>query len=410
VTGGHEDAPIGIDPEEAARLALRAAPLLSSPLVRLFDASFIRSHALYDEFVFRLALRICRETGVETAAREGGTAEAIAARAGFDPRQAVVPLGWLLRHLAARGVLDRVGEAADAGPSFRARGPAPRLDPGPALEAQRQHDPSWLPSYALAETVARDYGPFLRGETSGENVLFSASRLRLWVDYFSNDNGLYAVNNRVGAAAVAAWWPRRPGTVLELGAGLGSGAIALLETLDRAGRLGDVIEYRFTDPVPAFLRRGQRALVARFPDAGFLVFGDLDMNRPFGEQGVEPGSVSLVYAVNTVHVAHDLAFTLGEVRRALAPGGWLVIGECVRPRAGETVYAELVFNLMETFRAPLLHPGYRPNGGFLTPEQWTAALEAAGFGGVRLLPDIAALRDRLPGFSVAAVGAARPAE
>jgi SAM-dependent methyltransferase len=118
--------------------------------------------------------------------------------------------------------------------------------------------------------------------------------------------------------------------------------------------------------------------------------------------------MSLVYAVNTLHVAHDLAFTLGEVRRALAPGGRLIVGECVRPRAGQTVYAELVFNLMETFRAPLLHPEYRPNGGFLTPEQWTAAFGAAGFRGLRLLPDVAALRDQVSGFSVAAVGGVRP--
>jgi SAM-dependent methyltransferase len=408
VIGAEREAAVGIGAEEAARVALLTSPHLSPSLARLFGASFLRSSALYDEFVYRLALRIYREAGIEAAARGGGTTEMIVARAGLDARQAVVPVWWLLRHLAARGILDRTGEAADPRSSFRAREAAPALDPAPALEAQRQHDPSWLPSYVLAETVARDYGAFLRGDIAGEEVLFSASRLRLWVDYFSNDNGLYVVNNRVGAAGVEAWWPRAPGRILELGGGLGSGALALLDALDEAGRLGQVLEYRFTDPVPAFLRRGQRVLESRCPGAGFLVFGSLDMNRPFGAQGVEPGSVSLVYAVNTLHVAHDLAFTLGEVRRALAPGGRLVVGECVRPRAGQTVYSELVFNLMQTFRAPLLHPDYRPNGGFLTPEQWTAAFDAAGFQGVRVLPDIAALRERVAGFSVAAVGGVRP--
>jgi SAM-dependent methyltransferase len=132
------------------------------------------------------------------------------------------------------------------------------------------------------------------------------------------------------------------------------------------------------------------------------------MDRPFEAQGVAPGRFSVVYAVNTVHVARDLHATLAQVLRALEPGGHLVLSECVRPQPGEAVYAEFIFNLMERFRAPVLHPAYRPNGGFLTPEQWRAALEAAGFAGVQFLPDIAAVRDRVPGFFVAAIGATRP--
>ena len=105
-----------------------------------------------------------------------------------------------------------------------------------------------------------------------------------------------------------------------------------------------------------------------------------------------------MYAVNTLHVAHDLAFTLDEMRRALEPGGQLIVSECVRPRAADTLYPEFVFNLLETFRSPHLHPAYRPNGGFLTPEQWTDALEAAGFRDVRLLPDITRIRDEFSGI------------
>jgi hypothetical protein len=83
-----------------------------------------------------------------------------------------------------------------------------------------------MPSYVLAETVAQDYPAFLRGDVVGEEVLFSPGRLRLWVDYFSNQNGLYAVNNRIGAAAVEQWLPLGGAVVVELGGGLGSGAIA----------------------------------------------------------------------------------------------------------------------------------------------------------------------------------------
>jgi SAM-dependent methyltransferase len=216
------------------------------------------------------------------------------------------------------------------------------------------------------------------------------------------------VNNQVGAVAVEAWMPPGGGAILELGGGLASGAVAVLERLAGAGRLGEVRAYRFTELVPAFLRRGQRLLRERLPDASFLTFAPLDMNRSFAEQGVEPGSMSSVYAVNTLHVAHDLAFTLGEVRQALEPGGQLIVSECVRPWPGDTLYPEFVFNLLETFRRPRLHPAYRPNGGFLTPEQWTEGLRAAGFVGVRVLPDIAGIRREFPTFYVAAIGASRP--
>ena len=396
-----------LEPKEAERIAAIVAPRLPPPLVPVFDARFARSNALYEEFVYRLTLRVFCDAGLAGAVDEWGNAEKIVGRAGLDPRRAAVSSSWILRHLCRRGVLAR--EDTIGGPRFRAAQSIQPLDPAPIAAEQRQHDAGCLPSYALAETAAREYPAFLRGGPSGEEILFAPTRLPLWIGYFSNDNALYAVNNRVGAVAVETWMPRRPFAILELGGGLASGAAALLERLAAAGRLGDLQTYRFTDLVPAFLRRGQRFLQERFPDAPPLTFAGLDMNRPFETQGVPPESVSIVYAVNTLHVAHDLAFTLGEVRQALEPGGQLVVSECVRPWAGDTLYPEFVFNLLETFRSPRLHPTYRPSGGFLTPEQWTEALEAAGFRDVRILPDILRIRDEFPGFQVAALGATRPA-
>ena len=132
------------------------------------------------------------------------------------------------------------------------------------------------------------------------------------------------------------------------------------------------------------------------------------MNRPFGEQGVAAGTVSIVYAVNTLHAARDLDFTLGEIRAALEPRGRIVVSECVRPRPGQPVAIEFIFNLTETFRSPLLHPEYRPTGGFLAPEHWVGALEASGFADVRVMPDVTRIREEVSEFSVAAVGGTRP--
>lgn len=394
-----------IELQETERLAAMAARHLPPSLLPLFGPGFVRSHILFDEFVYRLALQVFVDAGLAAAAAEWGSTEDIVARSGLDPRRSMVAVDWMLRHLAARGVLTR--EAGAAGPRFRAEHVLPALDPAPVLAEQRRHDASCLPSFTLAETAARDYPAFLRGERSGDEILLAPTRLPLWIGYFSNDNVLYAVNNRVGAAALEAWMPPGAGAILELGGGLASGATAVLERLAVAGRLGEVRAYRFTELVPAFLRRAQRRLQERFADASFLTFAPLDMNRPFAEQGVGPESVSIVYAVNTLHVAHDLAFTLAEVCRALGPGGQLIVSECVRPSPGQTLYPEFVFNLMDTFQAPRLHPRYRPNGGFLTPEQWTEALETNGFFDVRVLPDIARIREVFPTFYVAAIGATR---
>jgi hypothetical protein len=75
---------------------------------------------------------------------------------------------------------------------------------------------------------------------------------------------------------------------------------------------------------------------------------------------------------------------------------------------GYAVYTEFVFNLIQTFRAPLLDPARRPNGGFLTPGQWKAALETAGFVDTRFIPDVVRIHDEISDFFVAAVGASRP--
>ena len=390
---------------EAVAQAARLRPVLPAELQSAFDASFIQSHLMYDEFVFRLLLQVLRETRLDEMVREPATVQEIANRGTLDPA-ALVPLDWMLRFLAARGLLEEIAD--EHGYRYGSRGPLPALDPAVVRDEQFRHEPSWKPAYVLAETVAREYPAFLRGEVTGEEVLFAPRRLRLWIDYFSNDNGLYTVNNLVGAVAVERWLPRPPVTLLELGGGLGSGALALLERLRVTERLTAIAEYRFTEFVPAFLRRGEQTVRARHPSLSVLACAPLDMNRSFSEQGVAPGSVSVVFAVNTLHVARDLDFTLAEIRQALEPGGRLVVSECVRPRPRHPVYAEFVFNLTETFRSPRLHPVYRPGGGFLTPEQWRAAIEAAGFVDIGFLPDIVRVRQQVPDFLVAAIGATRP--
>lgn len=381
------------------------AELLPAELLPLFDDRFVRSCDLIEEYVYRLALRVVRETGLVAALAQGGTVPEIAARTGLDPVVGSHLTDWLLRLLAERGAIVR----SDRAPAhFRTLEPLPDLNPAEIETAQAAHDPAALPSFRLAALAAEGYPAVMRGAATGESILFAADRIGAWAAYFSDQNPLYAISNEIGARAVRARFPHPSGTLLEIGGGFGSGAAAVLDRFAAAGATARIAAYRFTELSPIFLRRGQRALASR-PDArGRLACARLDMDRPFAEAGIAPESLSVVYGVNTLHVARDLAFTLREIRDALAPGGLLVASECVRPFPGRTVYVEFVFALLDSFRSPILHPVWRPTSGFLTPEQWIEAFRAAGFADPFAWPDLARIRERYPAFVVAAVGATRP--
>jgi len=382
------------------------ARLLPAEILPLFDDRFVRSCELVEEYVFRLALGIFRRLGLEASTVDAGTVVQIAARAGLRPELAEVPLGWILRLLAERGVVETLAVGGE-GQRFILPAAVPVLDPEAIVEEQGRVDPRALPAFAIAALAAEEYPRFLRGEAGGEEVLFGPGRASLWEAYFAETNPLYAISNAVGAFAAERALPPAGGEILELGGGLGSGATSLIARLDAAGRLATIDRYRFTDVSIPFLRRGQKSL-ERLGRRVPLAFARLDMNRPFAEAGVPERGVSLVYGVNMLHVAHDLAFTLGEIRAALRSDGALTFCECVRPFPDRPVHVELVFNLLQAFRGPRLHPVWRPNGGFLTPEQWTAALTANGFTDVRVFPDIAAVREVFPSLVVGAI-TARPA-
>jgi SAM-dependent methyltransferase len=380
----------------------RRADLLPPELLPLFGDGFVGSWDLLGEYVARLACTILRTTGLDREFDQETTVSDAIARAGLDASVAAVPTRWLAETLAGRGWMAKVAAEGEE-TAYRLPKPFTALDAAQVEVAQEAHDATCLPSYTIAAMAAEHYPAVLRGETTGEQALFGPEGISAWVKYFSNANPLYAISNRVGAIAVEQAWAG-DGAILELGGGLGSGAQALLEQLQQSGR--KIARYRFTEVSALFMKRAERVL-SRWREACGIDFTPLDIDHPFAEAGVMPGEHAVVYAVNVLHVARDLAATLREVRTSLKPHGALVISECVRPFAGVPLPVELAFNLLKSFREPLLVPAWRPNGGFLTPEQWTLALQSNGFTDVRVFPDIAAIRDDYPTFAVAAIVARR---
>lgn len=379
---------------------------IPDPSIRaLFSPEFILCAENFDRFTIDSVLSLVHALELEAPLREGVSAGELVRRRGWSPR-AEVPIRWFLAKLAAAAYLD--AEKARAGTVYRARDPLPPGDPGAAEARARAIDAGSMPAFAVVHAMVEHVPEFLRGEKTGEEILFSPARLPLWFDYFSNDNLLYQINNRLGAEAVARALPAgRPASVLEIGGGSGSAALALGERLARDAALSRIGRYRFTEIVPTFLRRAERAIRQRFPTLP-VEYARLDMNADFAAQGVEPGEADVVYAVNTVHIARDLGATLARIREALRPGGFAVFSECVRPFPGQPIYVEFVFNFLENFTGVVTDPATRPTHGFLTPDNWRRAFEAAGFERPEILPDVEELAKHYDAFFVAAVSARRP--
>jgi hypothetical protein len=345
---------------------------IPDPAIRsLFSHEFILCAEYFDRFTIDSVLRLVHQLGWTEDLVRGASARRVVLSRGFSPR-AEIPIRWFLRKLAAAGYLDEsAGEAPDDR-AYRARGPLPPGDPDRAEAQAYALAPGSAPAFAVVRAMLEHVPEFLRGEKTGEEILFAPSRLPLWFAYFSNDNLLYQINNRLGAEAVVRALPAtRPATILELGGGSGSAAMAVAERLARDGALARIEHYRFTEIVPTFLRRAERSLRASFPGLP-LEFGRVDMDKDFG------------------------------------PGGVAVFSECVRPFPGQPIYVEFVFNFLENFTGVTTDSETRPNHGFLTPENWRRAFRAAGFERPDILPDVEELARHYDSFFVAAVSARKP--
>ena len=87
----------------------------------------------------------------------------------------------------------------------------------------------------------------------------------------------------------------------------------------------------------------------------------------------------------------------------LRHGGWLVLGECLRPHPHQPIYPELMFQNLDTFNDVLTDPDVRPRPGFLTPEQWRLAFRRSGFPQTEIAPDIENIREFYPHFFSGAI-------
>jgi SAM-dependent methyltransferase len=359
-----------------------------------------QSIELMERYSIDLAIDLLRRLDVVDQLDEWRSADELCAMLSFQLRFRFA-LRWILERLVETGCMEVRVDGATR--SYHLR----RAPWEPALAQLRaiglNIDPANAATLDLLDHATGLYPAVARGEQSGDQSVIGPQGIGLWLNYFNNRNLTYAVNNWISAVLAADRLSTRPRLrILEVGAGSGSASEALLRCFDERGLLPHIERYLITEPNAFFRRRGQRELAKQYPDLA-LEWDALDINSPWGTQGVASGEFDLVYAVNVLHISKDLLFSLNQARSALKGNGWLVIGECLRPHANQPIYPELMFQILESFTEVQTDPEFRPNPGFLTANHWRRAFTRAGFQGVEVAPDIDGIREIYPHFFTGAI-------
>ena len=385
---------------QAGRSDPRLAEYLKEFPAATFSERLYQSMELMERYSIELAVDLLGQLNLVEHLCAWQSADELCDVLGFRPRFRLA-LQWILARLLESGCLEMREDGATR--SYRLRNTPWKSDLKNLRAAGLKIDPANAATLDLLDYAASAYQAVATGRQNGDHNLFGPEGISLWLNYFHNDNLTYAVNNWVGAASAVDRLSFRPALrVLEIGAGTGSATEILLTLLSERGLLSRLQRYVVTEPNAYFRRCNQRKLIAKYSNLP-LEWSTVDLDLPWGEQGIGSGEFDLVYAVNVMHISKNLLFSLNEARSALATDGWLVIGECVRPYDNQPMYPELMFQILDSFSNVETDPEIRPNPGFLTAEQWRRAFSRAGFTRTEIAPDIERIREIYPHFFTGAI-------
>ena len=376
------------------------AHLLSTYPSSVFSERLYQSIELLERYSIDLAVDLLRRLNVMDQLSQWRSVNELSKALSFQPRFRLA-LRWIVERLIETGCIEGQMDGDTRFYHLHQALWQPNLN---RLRSSGLNiDPTNAATLDLLDYAASLYPAVARGEQTGDQSLFSSQGIPLWLNYFSNDNLTYAVNNWVAAILAADRTSTQARVrILEVGAGAGSATEILLRCLEERGLLPKIERYFVTEPNAFFRRRSQREMVKHYPYLA-VRWGTIDLNLPWDAQGVAPGEFELIYAVNVLHISKDLLFSLNQARSALADDGWLVIGECLRPYVGQPIYPELMFQILESFTDVQTDREIRPNPGFLTADQWRRAFNRAGFHSTDVAPDVDVIRDIYPHFFAGAI-------
>ena len=185
-----------------------------------------------------------------------------------------------------------------------------------------ERHPNCSAELTLTCRCARQLSSVLRGEDPLP-LLFPDGSLADTENLYQASPPARAYNSLIASALEAAlrdWPAARPLRVLEIGAGTGSTTAYVLPVL---AALGARLDYTFTDIGRGFLQRARD----KFADSPRMQYAALDVTSDPVLQGFTTGSYDIIIAANVLHATPDLALTVGNVGKLIAPGGLLVLLE-----------------------------------------------------------------------------------
>ena len=230
-----------------------------------------------------------------------------------------------------------------------------------------------LPSWKLYTACARKLPEFMTGDLDPLSIVYAGELANIfYADLFEN----LCADSRLDTLLNLASHENPAMRVLEVGAGTGGMTGHVLKRLqEREKRIGapSFAEYSYTDISPMFFERAS----GRWPQLqGRMKFKTLDLDQDIKSQGFEPASYDLVIAASVLHATPYLEPNIRNVRKALKPGGRLVLLEIVNP---EDTRTNFMAGLVPGFW--VAREEWRPHSPAVSEEVWDKLLRANGFSG-----------------------------
>jgi SAM-dependent methyltransferase len=340
---------------------------LGAAVSRAFSIDLERAYDHVDRLCLQLCFRVANACSLLSDRTE--SLDEIASRASVAT-DAKYLVGAVLDILSEEGFAQRTDEG------YRRVRQCPGDEAALLQSEARAACPDASPILEMIERCHEHALDFVAGRKSGFAVAFALGDLALWERLHSVDRVMSIYADLVPPALEAI---ARPGMrVLEVGGGVGA---VLQRCLPLLGPRG-IERYSFTDIGQSFVHGAQR----RFSGNACIDFSRINIDAPLHAQIVDREGYDVVIAVNVLHVAKRLSFSLAELHAILNPRGYLLLSEGSPPDRSRRWRLDVVFAFLRGWWDVAVEQPWRRTPGFLLPSEWTRALAEVGFDPIQSMP------------------------
>jgi pyochelin synthetase len=309
-----------------------------------------------DAIAYAAMVKTFQREGFFTKGAAHTTQELFSGMAGMGDYQRVIP--YWLKSLADGGILEIAGDA------YYYSGACEGFDFEAAFEKMRDHSENndvFIDYYktcveCLPEVIAGNISPvellYPEGDTRVIDAIYKHMDISILINEALSKYAAYLAANSVAEVRV-----------LELGAGSGAAAIAVLDEFAHAGISN--YTYTFTDRAASFFPNAKRNL-EKYSNVSYALF---DIDGDFRAQGVYPNSFDIVIASGVIENARSIKDTLSTVRNLLKPGGRLLMTE--------PIVNEPWILVSQIFMMTPPEDDLRKEAAYLSETQWIETLMAA---------------------------------